>query len=355
MAFSFGFYNSFNHDRRYNSIQISMIFDGIISDGIYATIGEAMVVKATEEDNIVIVGPGRGWFDHTWNYNDADLPVNAPISDVLLKRIDALVLDINANEDFRENKIMWVQGTPSSNPVRPTMINTLERHQYPLCYVERKPNVEKILQADITNMVGSSECPFVTGILQTIDIDQLLLQWKDQWTQWVTNQEALFDTWSTNQREVYESWTEEQKAAFISWYTLNTTAWSKEIMDWFESIKGKISEDEAVALQLQIDELTSMLVPSNVAGSIEHNRDAYITCDGFTTKYACGVQGAGEGPAGGTSLVSTSIGYEMPDKNNINIKSTPELGTAEKIVQLSDDMYTILFKNRIKSLILILR
>ena len=101
MAFSFGFYNSFNHDRRYNSIQISMIFDGIISDGIYATVGEAMVVKATSEDNVVVVGPGRGWFDHTWNYNDADLPVNAPISDVLLKRIDALVLDINANENFR--------------------------------------------------------------------------------------------------------------------------------------------------------------------------------------------------------------------------------------------------------------
>lgn len=208
MAFSFGFYNSFNHDRRYNSIQISMIFDGIITDGIYATLGEAMVVKATEEDNVVVVGPGRGWFDHTWNYNDADLPVNAPISDVLLKRIDALVIDINANENFRDNKIMWVQGTPSSNPVRPTMINTLEHHQYPLCYVDRKPNVEKILQSDITNMVGSSECPFVTGILETINIDQLLLQWKDQWAQFVI-------TYENSATE----WMDDQKADFASYYT----------------------------------------------------------------------------------------------------------------------------------------
>ena len=252
MAFSFGFYNSFNHDRKYNAIQMSMIFDGIISDGIYATIGEAMVVKATSEDNVVVVGPGRGWFDHTWNYNDADLPVNAPISDVLLKRIDALVIDINANENYRENKIMWVQGTPSSNPVRPTMINTLEHHQHPLCYVERKPNVEKILQADITNMVGSSECPFVTGILQTIDIDQLLLQWKDQWAQFVIAYE-----------KTAEEGMDDQKADFAAYYTefkrqmdAFEAASGKEFNDWFASIQDIFDGSVAGHLQNEIDQIT---------------------------------------------------------------------------------------------------
>lgn len=252
MAFSFGFYNSFNHDRKYNAIQMSMIFDGIISDGIYATIGEAMVVKATSEDNVVVVGPGRGWFDHTWNYNDADLPVNAPISDVLLKRIDALVIDINANENYRENKIVWVQGTPSSNPVRPTMINTLEHHQYPLCYVERKPNVEKILQADITNMVGSSECPFVTGILETINIDQLLLQWKDQWAQFV----IAYENSATE-------WMDDQKADFAAYYTefkrqmdAFEAASGKEFNDWFASIQDLFDESVAGNLQNEINQIT---------------------------------------------------------------------------------------------------
>ena len=252
MAFSFGFYNSFNHDRKYNAIQMSMIFDGIISDGIYATIGEAMVVKATSEDNVVVVGPGRGWFNHTWNYNDTDLPVNAPISDVLLKRIDALVIDINSNENYRENKIMWVQGTPSSNPVRPTMINTLERHQYPLCYIERKPNVEKILQADITNMVGSSECPFVTGILQTVDIDQLLLQWKDQWAQFVIAYE-----------KTAEEWMDDQKSDFAAYYTefkrqmdAFEAASGKEFNDWFASIQDIFDGSVAGHLQNEIDQIT---------------------------------------------------------------------------------------------------
>lgn len=252
MAFSFGFYNSFNHDRRYNSIQISMIFDGIITDGIYATLGEAMVVKATEEDNVVVVGPGRGWFDHTWNYNDADLPVNAPISDVLLKRIDALVIDINANENFRDNKIMWVQGTPSSNPVRPTMINTLEHHQYPLCYVDRKPNVEKILQSDITNMVGSSECPFVTGILETINIDQLLLQWKDQWAQFVITYENSATEWMDDQKADFASYYTEfkrQMAAFEA-------ASGQEFNMWFATIQDIFDGSVAGNLQNEINQIT---------------------------------------------------------------------------------------------------
>lgn len=252
MAFSFGFYNSFNHDRKYNSIQISMIFDGIISDGIYATIGEAMVVKATSEDNTVVVGPGRGWFDHTWNYNDADLPVNAPISDVLLKRIDALVIDINANENYRENKIMWVQGTPSSNPVRPTMINTLERHQYPLCYIERKPNVEKILQADITNMVGSSECPFVTGILQTINIDKLLLQWKDQWAQFVIAYEKMAEEWMDDQKADFEAYYTEFKRQMDAF----EAASGKEFNDWFASIQDIFDGSVAGHLQNEINQIT---------------------------------------------------------------------------------------------------
>ena len=322
MAFSFGFYNSFNHDRKYNSIQISMIFDGIISDGIYATIGEAMVVKATSEDNVVVVGPGRGWFDHTWNYNDADLPVNAPISDVLLKRIDALVIDINANENYRENKIMWVQGTPSSKPVRPTMINTLERHQYPLCYIERKPNVEKIVQADITNMVGSSECPFVTGILQTIDIDQLLLQWKDQWAQFVIAYE-----------KTAEEWMDDQKADFTAYYTefkrqmdAFEAASGKEFNDWFASIQDIFDGSVAGNLQNEINQITETeflryygLINSVTVINESTNTITTTTSEATeTTRFATGA----DGETITTTIVMSSGNYDYVKTTTIIPQST---------------------------------
>ena len=46
MALTYGFYNSINHDRRYNATQMSQLFDGIINDGVFANIGTAMVVTA---------------------------------------------------------------------------------------------------------------------------------------------------------------------------------------------------------------------------------------------------------------------------------------------------------------------
>ena len=42
MAFSYGFYNAVDHDRRYDAVQMSQIFDGIISDVVYATYKKAM-------------------------------------------------------------------------------------------------------------------------------------------------------------------------------------------------------------------------------------------------------------------------------------------------------------------------
>ena len=45
MSVTYGFYNSKNKDRRYDAIQMSSIFDGIIRDGILQHVGTAMMVK----------------------------------------------------------------------------------------------------------------------------------------------------------------------------------------------------------------------------------------------------------------------------------------------------------------------
>lgn len=211
MAFSYGFYNSYNHDRKYNAIQVSQIFDGIIMDGVYSSIGNQMTVRASSTNNQVIVGSGRAWFDHTWNYNDADLPVEASVSDILLDRIDAVVLDINSNNNVRENKILWITGTAASNPKKPTMIKEKDHKQYPLAYVTRKANASQITQANIENRVGTSECPFVTGILQQVSIDNLLLQWNDQWHEKLTSLEQSFENWFDGTQTSFNDWLNEMK------------------------------------------------------------------------------------------------------------------------------------------------
>ena len=49
MALTSGFYNSINGDRTYNAEQMSSIFDGIINDGVFASIGKVFQVKVSQE------------------------------------------------------------------------------------------------------------------------------------------------------------------------------------------------------------------------------------------------------------------------------------------------------------------
>ena len=85
MSVTYGFYNSINNDRRYDAIQMSSIFDGIIQDGVLQHFGTAMMVKEGE-GMTVNVGIGRAWFNHTWTLNDAVLPLNIPLSEVIAPR-----------------------------------------------------------------------------------------------------------------------------------------------------------------------------------------------------------------------------------------------------------------------------
>lgn len=183
MAFSYGFYNSLNGDRKYDSEDLSRMFDGIIYDGIIGAVGNTFAVKAGT-GNTVNVSSGRAWFNHTWTYNDAPMPISCGSAAVLLDRYDAIVLEVNAASDVRKNSIKVVTGTEASKPVKPTMENTEFVHQYPLAYILRKAGESAISQGNIENMVGTSECPLCTGVLKTMTTDQILAQWDAQFNTW---------------------------------------------------------------------------------------------------------------------------------------------------------------------------
>lgn len=165
MSFTFGFYNALNHDRRYNAIEMSRIFDGLLTDGVYPTVGHKMMVRASGTNNSVIVGSGRAWFNHSWNYNDADMPLTGPAPHILYPRWDAIVLDINSSNEYRTNSIIWVTGTAASSPVKPTMVHTETHNQYPLAYIYRPANDNTISANRITNPIGTAECPYAGGLL----------------------------------------------------------------------------------------------------------------------------------------------------------------------------------------------
>lgn len=258
MALSFGFYNSINHDRQYDAIQFGQIFDGIIKDGVYETYKKALIVKASSTVGYVVVQPGRAWFNHTWSYNDADLPIKVLDSEVVLDRIDALVLDINSEREERTNSFQWIKGTPSSGtPAKPTnFANTDTHHQYPICFVYRHSDSDVVKQDDIENAVGTSLCPFVTGVIEGLNINDLVLQWSAQFSTFMTTNTTNFNTWMHNTESDFFTWMENEKADFAAFISHNNTAWT----NWFSHIQTELDGDVAGHLQNQIDAISYMYV-----------------------------------------------------------------------------------------------
>ena len=194
MSFTSGFFNALNHDRRYNALTVSSMFDGVMHDGIFSTIGECLRVKTlTGSDMRVYVGTGRAWFDHTWSLNDSKYVITIPAAHPLLPRIDAIVLEVNHEENVRANSIKHIQGAGAQSPARPALKKTEYVTQYPLAYIRVEPKVTAISQSKITNMVGTSATPFATAILDHITTDQLIEQWWHQFYEWWSQLEALLD------------------------------------------------------------------------------------------------------------------------------------------------------------------
>ena len=179
MALTSGFFNSKNHDRLYDATQISTLFEGLINDGVYQGVGHIFKVSASNGMNVT-VDTGRAWFNNTWTRNDALIVLTVPTAEQVLKRIDAVVIEVNSLDTVRNNTIKIVKGTPASNPSKPSLTKNDDVHQYPLAYITVDPNVTVITQQKIQNAVGTSACPFVTGIIDTLDIDDLIAQWSSE-------------------------------------------------------------------------------------------------------------------------------------------------------------------------------
>lgn len=233
MAVTFGFYNSLNGDRRYDAVQMAEIFDGIINDGVYQSIGDRFQVSPNSGFDIK-VGEGRAWFKHSWTKNDAIYILSVSPAELLLDRIDAVVIEVNRNDMYRTNSIKIVKGTPSSSPQRPTLAkgeNGL--YQYPLAYINVTSGLEELDESNITNMVGTSECPFVTGPLQVMNIDMFITQWDRQWTNW-------FNKTTSNASNSMNQWMNDSQFEFNL---------------WFDSLQTMLDGDVALKLSQAVLEL----------------------------------------------------------------------------------------------------
>lgn len=205
MSVTYGFYNSVKGDKKYDAIEFARMLDGVVTDGIFETIGDKFNVSAGTGMK-VNVGSGRAWLNHTWTLNDSTLVITIDKSEQVLKRIDTVVIDVDVLN--RVNDIIVVKGTPASSPVAPTLINDSdsEHYQYPLCDIYVAAGVIEITQSNITPRIGTgigTDTPFAIGTVQPVTTVKMI--WKNE------NQTAAFPAQHINfdssikYQEVYDA------------------------------------------------------------------------------------------------------------------------------------------------------
>lgn len=194
MAISFGFFNSLNGDRTYDADQMSEYFDGLISNGVYESVGDALQVKAVTGGGMnVQVMPGRGVINCKWISNNSALILEVTAAHAVLNRWTAVVMRLDT-----VNRLMTIttkDGTPASTPTKPSMDNTASVVELCLAYIYVGAGVTSISQANIEDMRASDLCGWVTGLIDQVDTSELFLQWQTAYENYFAEMTAEFNDW----------------------------------------------------------------------------------------------------------------------------------------------------------------
>lgn len=220
-------------DRLYDADDISSMFDGLITDGIFASIGGqfACSIDKTAFDALVVkVDTGKAWFNKTWIINNTVLTITLDPADSVRDRIDAIVIDINKEE--RKNTIQYIPGIPSSDPIEPTLATDKDspHKQYALCYI--RVNHGTTNSNDLKFHENGRVANFITAPLSTIDSKTFLEGWNNDFQGLYDSQqaelvEALKNLGKDSEERVnaeITTWKEGQQASFDVWFAqLQTT------------------------------------------------------------------------------------------------------------------------------------
>lgn len=170
-----GFFNAQNGDRVYDADDMGNILDGIITDGVYATVGQAFEVSAAGASGVT-VGSGRAWFRGKWIYNDTSLalPIGTtvpstsesqlwdelPAAHPTLPRYDAVIISVGLAASVRAVQIKVKSGIAKASPVRPDMANSDTLLQKAIAYIYRPADSTTVTADHVSNVVGSSATPY---------------------------------------------------------------------------------------------------------------------------------------------------------------------------------------------------
>ena len=194
MAWTSGFFHSNNGDRLYTAEQLSDMFKGLITNGVYESIGNKLAVQPNNAMTIQI-NTGRGYFGGKWVNNDSPYLLTLAGSDVTLNRYAAVGIKVDNNTSARNATPFIKYSNFASTPVKPTPERSDKVEEFILAYVYIKAGASKITASDIEDTrFNTNLCGWVTGLITQLDTTTLFEQYDAIFKEWFNSLDDYLDS-----------------------------------------------------------------------------------------------------------------------------------------------------------------
>ena len=243
-----GFFDAINNDRTYSAEDMNRPYRKLISNGVFATPkgepSDYLQVFSADNGMNIIVSAGCALIGDKWFENPSDFMITISQNTEVLTRIDSIIAQVDKTQAGRVGNIVYRKGNASSNPIHPDINTDEDIIEFRLADITISPSCVSVTQDLITDCRGSEECPWVTSLIYQVDTSTLYAQWQEAYKKYYADQEAEHDKYFSE----------------------------------FEKMKGQLSEDAAGKIQLEIDEITTIL--NETKEDLEDAISPIITEDG---------------------------------------------------------------------------
>lgn len=198
-----GFFDAVNEDRTYYAADMNRPYKRIVANGVFAQQNgnPSSDFQVTAAGGMTIqVAAGEGLFGDRWFTNPAAFTITVPDNTNIVPRIDSVIAQVDTRQSGRCGNIVYRTGTPASTPAAPAINQTADVYEYRIANIRVEASATTITSSKITDRRGSSECPWVTSLIQQVDTSTLFEQFKAAYEEYFEQQSAEFDAWTAQEK-----------------------------------------------------------------------------------------------------------------------------------------------------------
>lgn len=207
-----GFFDAINYDRTYTADDMNKPYSRVVADGVFATNtgtpSTDLQVGSAGTGMQITVRKGQGIFGAKWFENPSVIIITVPNNTSLYPRRDSVIVQVDKRSSGRVGNIVYRTGTPAASPQPPDIGTVANVIEYRIANIYVAAGANAINNDAIVDLRGSSECPWVTSLIQQVDTSTLWQQFQTAYQNQYDSYDADYEEYITEQRQAWEDFLE---------------------------------------------------------------------------------------------------------------------------------------------------